>query len=76
MKRLIILLVLLASLASVTAAMARDQSRDYLMHIWKQQQADQRRWEAVQMARTPSEREQAYQNYIYNQPWLWEPFGD
>lgn len=76
MKKLIILLALLTSLASVSVALARDASRDYLMHIWKEQQADQKRWEAVQKARTSTEREQAFQIYMYNLPRLWEPFGN
>ncbi len=73
MRTLIIALALLmASLISAPLALARDANRDALLHIWHQQQMQQQRWEAVQKARTPAEREEAYQIYMYNLPSLWE----
>jgi hypothetical protein len=76
MKKVFIALILLGSLASAPFALARDASRDYLMHIWKEQQADQKRWEAVATARTPAERAEAHKIYIYNLARLWEPVGN
>ncbi|MBI5248298.1 MAG: hypothetical protein HY912_02285 [Desulfomonile tiedjei] len=73
MKKLITIMISLAIMASAPLAFARDESRDYLMHIWKQQLANQKRWEAVVNAPTPSERAEALQTYQYNLPQLWEP---
>ncbi|AFM24954.1 hypothetical protein [Desulfomonile tiedjei] len=74
MKKLLVIFMLLAMLAPAPFAVARDASRDYLMHIWKQQQGDQKRWRAVMTAKTLAEREEAYKTYVYNLPRLWEPW--
>ncbi len=76
MKSLLMILAILAIMISAPFANARDQSRDWLMHEWKEQIADQHRWEAVMHARTPEQRAQAYQNYVYNDRRLWAPFGN
>jgi hypothetical protein len=74
MKTTIIIVTLMAMLFSAPFAMARDASRDYLMHIWKEQLQNQKRWQAVQKASTPAAREEALKIYTYNLPYLWEPW--
>lgn len=76
MKKLIIFLTLLTSLASISVALARDANRDALQRMWNEQQMQQRQWEAVVTARTSAERAEAYKIYIYNLPELWEPAGN
>jgi hypothetical protein len=76
MKSLIMILTILAIMVSAPLANARDASRDWLMHIDKEQLGNQQRWEAVWHARTPAERAEAYQNYVYNLPELWAPIGN
>jgi hypothetical protein len=73
MRNLIIALTLMASLALVPIALARDANRDALQRIWHEEQMQQKRWEAIQKAKTPTERQQAFQTYIQNSPRLWEP---
>lgn len=76
MKKLIMVLTMLAIMVSAPFANARDQSRDWLMHEWKEQVADQQRLEAVWQAKTPAARSEAYQNYVYNSRRLWAPFDN
>ncbi len=71
MKRPIILLTLLASLASVSVALARDANRDALYDIEHGRQMQQKRWEAV-MHSTGNAQQEALPTYLYNQPWLWK----
>lgn len=66
MKSFIMIVVILAIMISAPFANARDESRDWLMHEWKEQLAEQQRQEAVWHARTPADRAAAYQNYVYN----------
>ncbi|MBI5251650.1 MAG: hypothetical protein HY912_19330 [Desulfomonile tiedjei] len=73
MKKLVLIFMLSATMALAPFAVARDASRDYLMHIWKEQLQNQKRWEAVQKAPTPAAREEALKIYTYNLPHLWEP---
>ncbi len=76
MKNIIMIVAILAIMISAPFANARDEVRDSLSHEWKEQVADQKRLEAVWSARTPGERAAAYQNYVYNSPRLWAPFGN
>lgn len=73
MKKLMAFLISMAIMSSAAFAAARDANRDYLMHIWKQQLADQKRWEAVVKAPTPEARATALQDYQYNSPDIWDP---
>jgi hypothetical protein len=76
MKSFIMILAILGIMISAPFANARDANRDELRRIWNQQIASQQRLEAVWHARTPAERAEAYQNYVYNLPELWEPMGN
>jgi hypothetical protein len=76
MNKLTMAFIIMAIVVSVPFANARDQSRDWLMHEWKEQVADQHRLEAVWHARTPAARAEMYQNYVYNNARRWAPFGN
>ncbi len=73
MKKLMTLLISLAIMGSAPLAMARDANRDYQMHILKQQEESQKRWEAVQKAPTPDVRDEALRKYFDNLPGRWAP---
>lgn len=64
-------LVLMISALLSPFAMARDQNRDSLQHLLKQQQRQQQRWEAV-LHSTGVARQEALQQYLYNLPELWD----
>ena len=73
MKKLITVVMSLVIIGSAPFAMARDANRDYQMHILKQQEESQKRWEAVQKAPTPAGRDEALSNYFDNLPSRWAP---
>jgi hypothetical protein len=73
MKKFITLIISIIMMGSVSVVMARDASRDSLMHILKEQAASQKRWEAVERATSPAERDEALKNYYYNLPERWAP---
>jgi len=72
MKKKIALFLLLTFAIPASFVMARDANQDALWHIQRQQQREQKRWEAVTHS-TGAARQQALTQYEENLRSLWKP---
>lgn len=72
MKKIIAVFALLALIIPASFVMARDANQDALWHTLRQQQRQQKRWEAVKHS-TGAARQQALTIYQENLRSLWEP---